>query len=102
MRSSIEVRALVMAVSRSGTNSAPPLNGCEAALHVDAGPPSTRGRVQGSAGSDWRPSWRLAGLALIEPPRQRLCVIVVDGPNGFTRSWTFDSEDQACGHNWGH
>ena len=42
----------------------------------------------GERAGDW---W----VSLIEPPRQRLCVIVVDGPNGFTRSWTFDSEDRA-------
>jgi hypothetical protein len=42
----------------------------------------------GERAGDW---W----VSIVEPPRQRLCVIVVDGPNGFTCSWTFDREDQA-------
>jgi hypothetical protein len=37
----------------------------------------------GNRAGDW---W----VSLIEPPRQRLCVIVVDGPNGFSQTWAFD------------
>jgi hypothetical protein len=31
---------------------------------------------------------------LVQPPRQALWVIVLDGPAGFTRTWAFDEGDQ--------
>ena len=31
---------------------------------------------------------------LVQPPRQALWVIVLDGPAGFTRTWAFDEADQ--------
>ena len=31
---------------------------------------------------------------LVQPPRQALLVVVVDGPDGFTRTWAFDEVDQ--------
>jgi hypothetical protein len=33
-------------------------------------------------------------LSLVDPPRQRLLVITVDGPNAFTRTWAFEEPDQ--------
>jgi hypothetical protein len=31
---------------------------------------------------------------LVQPPRQALWIIVLDGPAGFTRTWAFDEADQ--------
>jgi hypothetical protein len=33
-------------------------------------------------------------VSLIAPPRQPMWVIVVDGPDAFTRTWAFDEADQ--------
>jgi len=33
-------------------------------------------------------------ISLVDPPRQRLLVITLDGPKGFTRTWAFDEADQ--------
>jgi hypothetical protein len=41
----------------------------------------------GDRGGDW-------AISLVDPPRQALLVVIVDGPNGFTRTWAFDEDDQ--------
>ncbi len=46
---------------------------------------ATRAAI-GSRPGDW-------SVCFIEPPRQPLCVIVIDGPNGFTHTWCFDPDD---------
>lgn len=33
-------------------------------------------------------------VSLVEPPRQRLLVVTLDGPKGFTHTWAFDEDDQ--------
>lgn len=33
-------------------------------------------------------------VSLVDPPRQRLLVVTLDGPNGFTRTWAFDEDEQ--------
>ena len=33
-------------------------------------------------------------VCLVQPPHQTLWVVVVDGPNGYTRTWAFDEGDQ--------
>jgi hypothetical protein len=32
-------------------------------------------------------------VSLVDPPHQELCVILIDGPNGWTRSWIFDADE---------
>jgi hypothetical protein len=33
-------------------------------------------------------------VSLVDPPRQALLVVTVDGPNGYTRTWAFEKTDQ--------
>jgi hypothetical protein len=33
-------------------------------------------------------------VSLVDPPRQALLVVTVDGPNGYTRTWAFEEIDQ--------
>ena len=47
---------------------------------------ATREAIGNRAG-DWT-------VCLVEPPHQRLWVIVVDGPNGFAQTWIFDDDDK--------
>jgi hypothetical protein len=47
---------------------------------------ATRAAI-GNRSGDW-------AVSLVDPPRQALLVVTVDGSNGYTRTWAFEETDQ--------